>query len=168
MTTLAFNDDKDGYYQVEVAEGQEPPEWTRALTPCSVQPASFDIVKASVWNRIKTERDRRRFEGGIFVSGHWFLSTPVAAAEYSTIVNLELPEETILRTNWRTMDGAEVPMSPALARQIIVAGFSRDAAIDDAATAHKMDMEASQDPSAYNFSNGWPQTFEEWHKAKQD
>lgn len=59
------------------------------------------------------------------------------------------------------MDGAEVDMTPALARKILLAGFEQRCAIDDAALAHKAAMEASADPSAYDFSSGWPKIFGE-------
>jgi hypothetical protein len=35
----AFLDANDGYYEVEVPEGRDPPAWTASLTPTSVQPA---------------------------------------------------------------------------------------------------------------------------------
>lgn len=38
MTIYAFKDDKDGYYQVDLADGEPFPEWTFSLTPCDVLP----------------------------------------------------------------------------------------------------------------------------------
>lgn len=37
MTIHAFKDAGDGYYQVDVPDGQPMPAWTAALTPCAVQ-----------------------------------------------------------------------------------------------------------------------------------
>ncbi len=37
MTLHAFKDAADGYYQVDVPDGEPLPEWTEALTPCAVQ-----------------------------------------------------------------------------------------------------------------------------------
>ena len=34
----AFIDNADGYYEVEVPEGQEPPAWTQGLVPTAVRP----------------------------------------------------------------------------------------------------------------------------------
>jgi hypothetical protein len=42
-----------------------------------------------------------------------------------------------------------------------MAGIAQRCAIDDAALAHKAAMEASADPSAYDFSTGWPAIFGE-------
>lgn len=118
-------------------------------------------VKLEKWEEIKAERDRLRFEGGVKVGGNWFLSNQTATTEYNSIINLGAPDATVIRANWRTMDGAEVPMSPGLAKQIIVAGFAQAAAIDDTALAHKSAMEASVDPASYDFSAGWPEVYEE-------
>lgn len=38
MTTYAFTDGKEGYYQVDVPEGGPFPAWTEGLIPCDVQP----------------------------------------------------------------------------------------------------------------------------------
>lgn len=40
MARLAFKDDGDGYYEVEVLDGEDPPEWTQALTPTPLHAAS--------------------------------------------------------------------------------------------------------------------------------
>jgi hypothetical protein len=39
MTIHAFTDAHDGYYQVDVPDGQPMPAWTQSLTPCAVQAA---------------------------------------------------------------------------------------------------------------------------------
>lgn len=125
-------------------------------------PASMDNVEAEQWIRIKAERDRRRFEGGVKVGAHWFLSTAIATSEYNSLVliSAEMPSAGVLRAAWRTMDGATVDMTPSLVRQILAAGFAQVAAIDDAAMAHKAALAISQDPATYDYSGGWPDIFE--------
>lgn len=161
MPVYAFKDDGDGYYEVEADNEASLPEWTKRLTMCAVAEIQRDKVIEAMWGLIKTERDRLRFEGGVKVGGHWFLSNQTATTEYNSIINLGAPDATVIRPNWRTMDGAEVPMSPALAKQIIVAGFAQAAAIDDSALAHKSAMEASADPASYDFSGDWPEVYGE-------
>lgn len=120
-------------------------------------------AQAAIWESIKAERDRRQLEGGVQVSGHWFLSADRATGEYNSLINASqgMSSDTILRAGWRTMDGAQVDMTPALASQILIAGIAQRCAIDDAAIAHKAAMEGSPDPSAYDFSSGWPSVFGE-------
>jgi hypothetical protein len=135
-------------------------------TAADGKPILADLAKdtsSQVWERIKAERDRRQIDGGVQVGDHWFLSTDRATSEYNTIVNTTrgIPETTIVRAGWRTMDGTEVDMTPALALQILTAGIARRCAIDDAAQTHKAAMEAVVDPSSYDFSAGWPKVFGE-------
>lgn len=129
-------------------------------------PVLTDPAKATaeeMWTAIKAERDRRQLDGGVQVDGHWFLSTERATGEYNSLINASqgMASDTFLRAGWRTMDGAQVDMTPALASQILMAGIAQRCAIDDAALAHKAAMEASPDPSAYDFSTGWPVIFGE-------
>lgn len=127
--------------------------------PIPVQPARS---LSDVWTSIKSERDRRRFDGGVKVGAHWFQTTAVATSEYNSLALIAagLPGGTVLRAGWRTMDGGLVEMTPDLVRQILVAGFATVAAIDDAAEAHKAALAVSSDPAAYDFSAGWPAIYE--------
>jgi hypothetical protein len=129
----------------------------------ALQNPSLAKAKAMQWEAIKAERDRRQLNGGVQVASHWFLSTERATGEYNSLINASqgLPADTVLRRDWRTMDGATIDMTPALARQILMAGIAQRCAIDDAALVHKAAMEASADPSAYDFSAGWPSIFTE-------
>jgi hypothetical protein len=120
----------------------------------------IETIRQSVWSSIKSKRDKLRFVGGVQVNGHWFKSDQIAVSEYNSIISLGLPDSTVLRHNWRTMDNGEVAMTPLLAKQIIQAGFAQAAAIDDAAQVHKAAMEASENPASYDFSGGWPVIFE--------
>lgn len=155
----AVRNDGAGWRAIDGPDDCSADERYSATQP--VQEASQ--VRAATWASIRAERDRRRFNSGVEVGGHWFLSTAIAAGEYNSLALLSagLPDNTVLRANWRTMDGATVDMTPALVRQILAAGFAAVAAIDDAAQVHKAAMEASADPAAYDFSSGWPAGFGE-------
>lgn len=125
-------------------------------------PISIDKITEGKWELIKSERDRRRFNGGVQVAGHWFKSDAIATSEYNSLVLLAsaLPDNAVLRAGWRTMDGATVDMTPVLVRQILTAGFAQVAAIDDAAMAHKAALANSPAPATYDYSAGWPAIFE--------
>lgn len=118
---------------------------------------------AAKWEQIKAERERRRFDGGAKVGTLWYLSTAVATTEYNALLHLAagIPLGTVLRTNWRSMSGDVIDMTPALVKSILNAGFAQIAAIDDAAQVHRTAMEASADPAAYDYSTGWPLVFGE-------
>lgn len=122
----------------------------------SARPSAFTVITL-----IKIERDLRQIDGGVKVGHHWFLSTERAMSEYNSLLNASvgIDQTTVLRHNWRTMDGAIVDMTPALARQILVAGIAQRCAIDDASQAHIAAVQASDDPAAYDFSVAWPEIF---------
>ena len=45
----AFQDSGDGYYQVEIADGEPMPAWTEGLTPCPVvQPVQVQSIPTSL------------------------------------------------------------------------------------------------------------------------
>lgn len=120
-------------------------------------------TSAQVWEEIKAKRDLLQLEGGAPLDGHWLLSNDRAVTEYNSVIAaasaIGASETTVIRQGWRTMDGATVDMTPGLARQILASGFQQRCAIDDAAQAHRVAMEACADPSSYDFSSGWPVTF---------
>lgn len=113
---------------------------------------------AAIWNKIKAERDRRIQSGGYKVGEKWFHSDTFSRTQQMGLVMLgaNIPPD----TPWKTMDGSVEVMTPALAAQIFAAAAASDIAIFAAAEAHKAAMEASQDPSTYDFSAGWPAIYE--------
>ena len=62
---------------------------------------------------------------------------------------------------WKTMDGSFITMTPSLAQQIFTGAAASDQAIFAVAEQHRVAMEASPDPAAYDFSTGWPKVFGE-------
>ena len=114
-------------------------------------------IKASVWDRIKSERDRRTEQGGYKVSTKWFHSDQKSRSQQLGLVLLGASIPANLQ--WKTMDGSFVTMTATVAQQVLAAAAASDQAIFAAAETHKAAMEASADPSAYDFSGGWPATF---------
>lgn len=116
-----------------------------------------DEIKARVWVAIKAERDRRTDQGGYKVGTKWFHSDQKSRSQQLGLVLLGASIPANLQ--WKTMDGSFVTMTAALAQQVLGAAAASDQAIFAAAETHKAAMEASADPSAYDFSGGWPATF---------
>jgi hypothetical protein len=58
------------------------------------------------------------------------------------------------------MDGSFVTMTQTLAQQIFAAAAQQDIATFAVAENHKAAMQTSVNPSAYDFSVGWPPIFE--------
>ena len=73
-----------------------------------------------------------------------------------------LAGENVPRVGWKTMSGEYAPMTPELAYAIVLDSGDSDIAIFAAADAHKAAMLASADPASYDYSQGWPLTYDEW------
>lgn len=120
---------------------------------------SLAQVKASKWEAIKAERDRRTDQGGYKVGTKWFHSDQKSRSQQLGLVLLGANIPANLQ--WKTMDGSFVTMTQTLAQQILAAGAASEQAIFAAAETHKAAMELASDPSAYDFSGGWPPVFGE-------
>ncbi|BCB28444.1 hypothetical protein SKTS_33300 [Sulfurimicrobium lacus] len=116
-------------------------------------------IKTVKLEAIKGERDRRIQTGGYKVGAKWFHSDTFSRTQQMGLVMLgaNIPAN----TPWKTMDGTAVVMTQALAGQIFATAAASDIAIFAAAETHKAAMEAAVDPSAYDFSGSWPQTYAE-------
>jgi hypothetical protein len=114
-------------------------------------------AKARTWQRIKYERDQRADQGGFKVGTKWFHSDQKSRGQQLGLVLLGANIPANLQ--WKTMDGSFVAMTQALAGQILAAGAASDTAIFAVAETHRLAMEASADPAAYDFSGGWPAVF---------
>lgn len=162
MTKLAFKDNKDGYYECEVPEGSEVPEWAQKLTPCEIYQMPLEQIKSRQWDAIKAERDRRKV-GGVKVkvgtTNKWFHSDDASRIQQMGLVMMgtNMPAD----LQWKTLDGSFVAMTPAIAGNVFAAAAASDQAIFAVAEGHKTAMEASVDPSTYDFSTGWPKIYGE-------
>jgi len=138
------------------------PTWVETATPAEITEA--------VWGRIKDKRDSVK-RGGVQVGTHWFHSD-----DSSRIQQLGLKDQardmlaaggavtdTLYKLGaailWKTMSGAFVPMTVQLAIDIVVAVGDADAKSFAVAEQHRATMEASSNPSAYDFSAGWPEVY---------
>lgn len=121
---------------------------------------------AEVWEAIKAERDHLTEYGGVQVDGRWFDTDARSVLRYKILADTaaaqSLPDNTVLRKDWRPMDvdaNGQLDMTYGLLKRIIAAGVSQVLAIDDAAEEHKAALYASPDPAGYDFSANWPKTF---------
>jgi len=69
MTKLAFKDEKDGYYECEVSDGEPLPKWAEALTPCPIRsqpPPAAEIIAAytaAIQKRLDDFARTRNYDG---------------------------------------------------------------------------------------------------------
>jgi hypothetical protein len=129
-----------------------------------LQADHLDLLREDTWEAIKAERDRRETENGTPVGDKWFHSDDASKIKQ---VALKLAAEmNMIPPNlmWKTMDGTFVHMTNTLALQIFVGAMLKSTEIFARAEFHRSTMMLQPDPTDYDFSTGWPQTFAE-HQA---
>ena len=126
----------------------------RALTP--------DQAKAHAWEAIKAMRDQRK-AGGVKVkvgaANKWFHSDDASRIQQMGLVMMGAGIPADLQ--WKTMDGSFIAMNQTVAGAVFTAAAASDQAVFAVAEGHRVAMEASADPAAYDYSTGWPKIYGE-------
>lgn len=135
------------------------------------QPAeTADQTKAKVWNAIKSKRDAIK-AGGVKVGTKWYHTDTESRIQHLGLLEKARAARAAGGTDatrlqamgqdikWKTMDGSFIYLTVKHAEDIFAAVTDLDAAAFAAAETHRVAMEASADPAAYDFSAGWPATF---------
>lgn len=120
---------------------------------------SLSDQQATVWNNIKTERDRRTSTGGYEAAGSWFNSDSPSRIQIMALVMLGANVPAGLQ--WKTMDGTFVTMTPTLAQQIFAAAAASDQAIFAYATNLQTQVNNSTNPYQLDILDGWPKIYGE-------
>lgn len=124
-----------------------------------VDPAeSLAEIKARMWEKIKTERDRRK-AGGVLAGTHWFHSDTDSRVQQLGLVQMGASIPAGLQ--WKTLSGAFVLMTPTLAGQIFQATAAKDQATFSHAEKLRADVNTSPSPETVNILAGWPLIFGE-------
>ena len=115
------------------------------------------VIKASKWEDIKIERDRRIADGGYKVGEKWFHSEANSRTQQLGLVLLgnNIPQG----LQWKTMDGSFIAMTPTLAQQILGAAAASDFSIFVVGETHKAAVYASSDPASYDITTSWPEIY---------
>lgn len=121
------------------------------------EPEPAPLTAEQIWERIKAERDRRK-AGGVKVGDYWFHSDDSSRIQQ---IGLKIFGAQVPPVPWKTMSGAFVPMTEALAASIFDAVAANDVMIFQKAEEHRAAMEAAADPASYDFSTGWPKVYGE-------
>ena len=125
-------------------------------------PIPLETRQNAKWEEIKTERDRRKYLG-VKVGDHWFHSDDPSRIQQLALAMMgaNIPVGLQWKTLTRSSSPVFVEMTPTLAQGIFQATAASDSAIFAAAEAHRAAMEASETPENYDFSVGWPESFED-------
>lgn len=116
----------------------------------------LEADKVDTWRRIQELREVYR-TGGVQVGTYWFHSDDSSRIQQIGLVmfGANMPANIM----WKTLSGAFVLMTPALAMQIFGAVAQHDMQVFSVAEYHKQNMLVHPDPDAYDFSAGWPSIY---------
>jgi hypothetical protein len=120
------------------------------------------------WLLIHDERERRKAGGvKLNVNGtdYWFWTDEPTRTQYALLDSAArrnaLPSNYVL-DNWKTMSGTYVPFPVSLLYSVMDAGISQEKSLFSIAEAHRQAMLAAADPTLYDYTTGWPQTYAEF------
>lgn len=125
--------------------------------------------QAAAWERIKAERDRRKF-AGVKVGTDWFHCDTDSRGQWERMVNRVNAQELADSTGytiggqpvpWKTMTGSFVILTAGKIRAVVDAVELQEAMIFGRAEMHRVAMEASSTPESYDYSGGWPVSIED-------
>lgn len=118
--------------------------------------------QAAAWERIKAERDRRKYLG-VKVGAHWFHSDDPSRIQQLALAMMGASIPTGMQ--WKTLTTTPSPVFVTMTQTIAAGIFQNtaasDAAIFAAAETHRIAMEASPTPETYDFTGGWPASIED-------
>lgn len=129
----------------------------------NISPTEKTVYQEMMWEKIKSERDRRKSESGYKVTtngqDYWYHSDDTSRIQQIALVMLgtNMPNGIM----WKTMSGAFVLMSPTLAQQIFQAAITSDMILFSVAEQKRVAMQSLEDPRTYDFKSGWPKGFGE-------
>ena len=125
---------------------------------------------SEIWDSIKAKRDTIK-AGGVKVGTKWYHTDTESRIQHLGLLEKARAARAAGGTDatrlqalgqdikWKTMDGSFIYLTVKHAEDIFAAVTDLDAAAFAAAETHRVAMEASADPAAYDFSVGWPATF---------
>ena len=131
--------------------------------------AQLASKKEAAWERIKHERDRRKF-AGVKVGSDWFHCDLESRSQWERMAN-KAAKLGLAGTDpytiggqpvpWKTMTGTFVLLTAGKVFAVVDAIELQEAMVFGRAEQHRVAMEASDAPESYDISSGWPASIED-------
>ena len=133
---------------------------------------TIDAVRASVWQKIKEQRDSRK-SGGVFVDSQWIHTDDSSRIQWLGIKDTARDNITaggkmtdviqMMGQNlmWKTLDNTFVAVTNQLAFDVVAATKNLDAILFAQAETKRAAVYAMTDPASYDTTTGWNKTYAE-------
>lgn len=173
MTNRLFYSQTDGWAYPETFRAIPRGSTEITVDQCRATFAGESAVALHLrgWRLIQRERDALK-AGGVLVAGKWFHTDADSRIQY---LGLKDSARDLMATGgalshaivilgkpvyWRTMDGSFVAVTAQLTIEIVSAVGDLDARAFAVAEAHHQALIDAEEPALYDFSAGWPATYE--------
>lgn len=161
--SYAIREDGLGFRAINGPEDVLPGEVFSEIPPAE----TLEQTKEKKWSDIKSERDHLTQSGGYQLDGYWFHSDAYSLSQQQGLILAAMQVQAsggdmnapLIATPWYAMGSVPVEMTANLALRLLPAAMEQQVAIFEAAKAHKVAMEGSADPAAYDCTKGWPKVF---------
>jgi hypothetical protein len=123
------------------------------FTPEEEKESALKAVLSSLDKKLKVVQD-----GGVLVSGKWFYSDQESWLQYvgHKALNGALPPDVM----WDTMDGTSIVRTQALIGTVLKSIDALNTGAYAVWKQHVAAVKASSDPANYDYSTGWPATYQ--------
>lgn len=151
VEVLPINDPSTPYSEITV--------WDPAVGAWVIDPEldayAMAAERAQAWEAIKAER-LRQISAGVYIPSidKWLHTDELSAIQYAQI-GYTISAGLFVPLVWKTVSGDFVQMTEALYNELQVRMIANTQANYARAEYHRLMMEASPDPLAYDFSQGW-------------
>ena len=165
-TTPTYDPATNAVREVAPVDGMQ--QWEVYPLPAEEVAANQAAATESAWERIKAERDRRKYLG-VKVGADWFHCDPDSRGQWERMVNRVNTQGLVDSAGytiggqpvpWKTMTGSFVILTAGKIRAVVDAVELQEAAIFRRAEMHRVAMEASSSPQDYDCTGGWPVSIE--------
>lgn len=145
--------------------------WEADAPPVFAPRPHAEIV-AAIFEDVKRHRDALTQTGGYPVdhAGQtwWFHSDAYSLTQQLGLITAAMQVQAaggdlnapLIPVDWKTLSGARVPMTAALALKLLPASMAQQGAIFATADAKQVALEAAAEPATVDWRAGWPAVFE--------
>lgn len=114
-------------------------------------------ARNEVWEQIKIIRSKHQ-STGVRVGDKWFHTDQEALMNYA-IYNITINYPETEPSQWKTMDGSYVLMTPELFKSVMLLISKKGNDDFKNAEIHRMKLWQSDDPYSYDYSTGWSEGY---------
>jgi hypothetical protein len=152
-------------------DGSWVQKWVITGLDSATVAANCKVARESMWARIAAHRDTRE-ESGFKLGSNWFHSDPKSQTKYLGLKDTardilaaggagsDVIKEQGIDITWHTMDNSDIPVTVDLAFALVAAVKTLQATVFMNAKVHRGAMERATRPDLYDFSAGWPATYQ--------